>query len=86
MACPLTLFPNTPDYLCKKSTNFKTTTMVTETLTSSTSKTVATKTAQINNQPFAIVPGETILSFVRRYKGKDAVPTLSTASPAKHHV
>ncbi|MBI1224669.1 MAG: formate dehydrogenase subunit alpha [Bacteroidetes bacterium] len=38
-----------------------------------------TKTALINGQSFAIQPGETILSFVRRYKGKDYVPTLCDA-------
>ncbi|MCF8248021.1 MAG: formate dehydrogenase subunit alpha [Saprospiraceae bacterium] len=38
-----------------------------------------TKTALINGQSFAIVPGETILSFVRRFKGKDAIPTLCDA-------
>lgn len=48
-------------------------------LTTSTQKAVATKTALINNESFAIVPGETILQFVRRYKGKDYVPTLCDA-------
>ncbi len=38
-----------------------------------------TKTALINGQSFAIVPGETILSYVRRFKGKDAIPTLCDA-------
>ncbi|TAK40987.1 MAG: formate dehydrogenase subunit alpha [Saprospiraceae bacterium] len=53
--------------------------MVSEAFTTATSTAVATKAALINNQPFAIVPGETILSFVRRYKGKDYVPTLCDA-------
>ncbi len=34
------------------------------------------KLAYINNQPFEIDAGETILSFVRRHKGKNLVPTL----------
>lgn len=54
--------------------------MPTTTATISSSQTaVVTRTAQINGQSFAIVPGETILQFVRRYKGKDYVPTLCDA-------
>ncbi len=54
--------------------------MLAEVLTTAPPKpTILTKSAQINGQPFAIVPGETILSFIRRYKGKDAVPTLCDA-------
>lgn len=54
--------------------------MVAQVLTTAPPKpTTLTKQAQINGQPFAIVPGETILSFVRRYKGKDYVPTLCDA-------
>ena len=34
------------------------------------------KTAFINNQPFEINEGETILSFIRRHEGSDRVPTL----------
>ena len=37
------------------------------------------KFAYINNQPFAIREGETILSFVKRYKGENLVPTLCDA-------
>jgi formate dehydrogenase major subunit len=37
------------------------------------------KFAYINNRPFAIEEGETILQFVRRYHGKNAVPTLCDA-------
>lgn len=37
------------------------------------------KVAYINNQPFEIKDGETILSFVRRHKGQDYVPTLCDA-------
>ena len=48
-------------------------------IATSASKAIATKTALINNRPFAIVPGETILQFVRRYKCKDYVPTLCDA-------
>ena len=36
-------------------------------------------TAYINGRPFAIQEGETILSFIRRYKGQNAVPTLCDA-------
>src|ERR1035437_233510 len=37
------------------------------------------KLAYIDNKPFEIQEGETILSFVRRNNGKDAVPTLCDA-------
>tara|TARA_R110002072_G_scaffold302938_1_gene490083 strand:+ start:11654 stop:14386 length:2733 start_codon:yes stop_codon:yes gene_type:complete len=37
------------------------------------------KTAFINNIPFEIKEGETILSFLRRHKGQQAVPTLCDA-------
>ncbi|MFZ1538409.1 MAG: molybdopterin-dependent oxidoreductase, partial [Chromatiaceae bacterium] len=32
--------------------------------------------AYIDNRPFAIIPGETILEFVRRHRGRDLIPTL----------
>lgn len=35
--------------------------------------------AYINDTAYPVKPGETILSFVRRYKGKDYVPTLCDA-------
>ena len=37
------------------------------------------KTAYIDNQEFEIVEGETILSFIRRYREKGLVPTLCDA-------
>jgi formate dehydrogenase major subunit len=37
------------------------------------------KTAYINHQEFEIVEGETILSFIRRYKEKNLIPTLCDA-------
>ncbi|MBI4945571.1 MAG: formate dehydrogenase subunit alpha [Bacteroidetes bacterium] len=37
------------------------------------------KVAYIDNNPFEIQEGETILSFIRRNSGKDAVPTLCDA-------
>ncbi len=37
------------------------------------------KTAYIDNQAFAIVEGETMLSFIRRYKDNALVPTLCDA-------
>jgi formate dehydrogenase major subunit len=40
---------------------------------------VSTKTAYINDVPFPFVPGETILSFVRRSLGENLVPTLCDA-------
>lgn len=40
---------------------------------------VATNTAYINGKPYQIHKGETILSFIRRYHGQDAVPTLCDA-------
>lgn len=54
--------------------------MLAEVLTAAPPKpAILTKTAQINGQPFAIQPGETILQFIRRYKEKDYVPTLCDA-------
>lgn len=41
------------------------------------------KTAYINGEPFPFVPGETILSFLKRYNGEDAVPTLCDAPNLK---
>jgi formate dehydrogenase major subunit len=40
---------------------------------------VKSKTAFINDIPYALIPGETILSFVRRNLGGDLVPTLCDA-------
>ena len=40
---------------------------------------VAAKTAYINGRPYEIKEGETILSFIRRYKGQNSVPTLCDA-------
>ena len=37
------------------------------------------KTAYINNKAFEIITGETMLSFIRRYKDKNLVPTLCDA-------
>jgi len=37
------------------------------------------KTAYIDNQAFEIIEGETMLSFIRRYKEKNLVPTLCDA-------
>ncbi len=37
------------------------------------------KTAYIDNTPFEIVEGETILTFIRRYKSRKLVPTLCDA-------
>ena len=37
------------------------------------------KTAYIDNQAFDIVEGETMLSFIRRYRDKALVPTLCDA-------
>ena len=37
------------------------------------------KIAYINNEPFEIQDGETIISFMRRHKGQDSVPTLCDA-------
>ena len=35
--------------------------------------------AYINDQPFDIHPGETMLSFIKRYKGETSIPTLCDA-------
>ncbi len=40
---------------------------------------MSNKIAYINNQPFEIKEGETILSFIKRYKGENQVPTLCDA-------
>lgn len=40
---------------------------------------VATRTAYINDVPFQFIPGETILTFVRRSLGQNLVPTLCDA-------
>ncbi len=44
-----------------------------------TNKASATTTAYINDQPYPISEGDTILKFVRRHLGKDFVPTLCDA-------
>lgn len=44
-----------------------------------TGTSVQTKTAYINDVPFAFIPGETILQFVRRSLGEQLVPTLCDA-------
>ena len=44
---------------------------------------VDVKVAYIDNKPFELVPGETILSFLRRYEGQDSVPTLCDAPNLK---
>ena len=36
-------------------------------------------TAYIDNDPFEIVEGETMLAFIRRYKSQKLVPTLCDA-------
>lgn len=41
-----------------------------------TEQAVKTKVAYINDTPFPFVPGETILSFIRRSLGENLVPTL----------
>ncbi|MFA6262240.1 MAG: formate dehydrogenase subunit alpha [Bacteroidia bacterium] len=46
---------------------------------SSNGKSTAVKLAYIDNKPFEIKEGETILSFIRRHEGKDLVPTLCDA-------
>ena len=40
---------------------------------------VDTKQAFIDGKAYTMVPGETILSFLRRHRGQDAVPTLCDA-------
>lgn len=49
------------------------------TTTSKTLHPVSAMTAEINGHLFAIVPGETILQFVRRHKGNNYIPTLCDA-------
>lgn len=46
---------------------------------SSNGKSTAVKLAYIDNKPFEIKEGETILSFIRRHEGKELVPTLCDA-------
>ncbi|MFT5762775.1 MAG: formate dehydrogenase major subunit [Saprospiraceae bacterium] len=40
---------------------------------------VKTKFAFINNKPYEVQPGETVLSFLRRHQGQNTVPTLCDA-------
>jgi len=40
---------------------------------------IGQETAYINGEEHTLVPGETILSFLRRHQGQDAVPTLCDA-------
>lgn len=40
---------------------------------------IDTKVAYINDQPYPLIPGETILSFIRRSLGEQLVPTLCDA-------
>jgi formate dehydrogenase major subunit len=44
---------------------------------------VDVKVAYIDNKPYELVPGETILSFLRRHEGQDSVPTLCDAPNLK---
>ena len=46
---------------------------------SATSNNAVANMAYINNEPYKIEKGETILSFLKRYKGEDSVPTLCDA-------
>jgi formate dehydrogenase major subunit len=46
---------------------------------STNGKATATKVAYIDNKPYEIKDGETILSFIKRYHGKELVPTLCDA-------
>jgi formate dehydrogenase major subunit len=41
--------------------------------------------AYIDNEPFAIIPGETILEFVRRHRGQDLIPTLCQADHLENY-
>ena len=43
------------------------------------SQKVDAKIAYINDVPFTLIPGETILQFVRRNLGENLVPTLCDA-------
>jgi formate dehydrogenase major subunit len=41
--------------------------------------------AYIDNRPFAIIPGETLLEFVRRHRGQDLIPTLCQADHLENY-
>jgi formate dehydrogenase major subunit len=43
------------------------------------------KVAYIDNQPFHVIEGETILEFVRRCKGNDLIPTLCQAGNLENY-
>ena len=43
------------------------------------------KIAYIDNKPFAIEAGETILQFVRRNSGRDVIPTLCQADNLENY-
>ena len=47
--------------------------------TSASANNTEANMAYINNEPYKIEKGETILSFLKRYKGEDSVPTLCDA-------
>lgn len=51
----------------------------TQSKVNSNGKGLARQTAFINGNPHAVIEGETILSFIRRYRGEDSVPTLCDA-------
>ena len=42
-------------------------------------------TAYIDNEACAIIPGETMLAFVRRHRGRDLIPTLCQADNLEHY-
>ena len=41
--------------------------------------------AYIDNHPYAFTPGETILDFVRRHRGRDLIPTLCQADNLENY-
>ena len=43
------------------------------------------KSAFIDNRPYTISQGETILEFVRRNRGKDIIPTLCQADNLENY-
>src|SRR5690606_7054895 len=58
---------------------FETTKKSSGILLKSKSKKTDSKVAYINDKPFDLIEGETVLSFIRRNLGEDVVPTLCDA-------
>ena len=48
-------------------------------------KSMMEKTAYIDNVPYQVIPGETILEFVRRNRDRELIPTLCQADNLENY-